>query len=380
MSEQTWAGVLDELLADVDTLVDRFIQILVSDPAYGHSSIPLSELRSAGRDVFVALIQFLSDPAANHVVLKQIASELGTRRANDGIPLESLVGAIRLDFSILWSALSDPKHGLPPEIQVEHGQRVWEAVEIYTAQVHTYYLEAKRAQDIVDRETVLRNLTILFGEVAPGQAALTRIAATLRVDEHANFRLVAVARSALPNTLQRLTPHVSGRIFSIEIAHQGLLFWETKVPVWHDATTEESMALSAVSCGVAPVARGMNELRGAATVAREVLSDLPAGLVGAYTPMDRWRTIAHHRMALVGCDPRTMIERQLERVPVADRDRLIQTARIYLRTGSLSVTAQQEYCHRNTVINRLDSFAKLTGVDLRQPSGAALGLLALEST
>lgn len=380
MSEQTWAGVLEELLLDVDSLVDQFMQILAPDPAYGKSSISLSELRAVDREIFVALIQFLGDPVANREQLRALAADLGTRRAIDGIPLDTLVAAIRLDFSIIWSALSNPKYGLPPEIQVVHGQRVWEAVEIYTAQVHMHYSEALRAQDLLDRETVLRNLALLFGDSAPGQADLARIAGTLRISEHANFRLVAVNRTDLPTTLQRLAPRVHGRIFGLELAHQAVVFWETMAPVWQDLGAEESLAVSTVPCAVAPIARGMSELGDAAVVAREVLSDLPVGLVGAYTPIDRWRTIAHHRMALVGCDPRTMIERRLEQVPAADRDRLIQTARVYLRTGSLSVTAEQEYCHRNTVINRLDSFAKLTGVDVRQPSGAALGVLALEST
>lgn len=380
VSEKTWAGVLAELLLDVDSLVDQFMRILALDPAYGKSSLSLSELRAVDREIFVALIQFLSDPVANRGRLTQLAAELGTRRATDGIPLDTLVAAIRLDFSIIWSALSNPKYGLPAEIQVVHGQRVWEAVEIYTAQVHVHYSEALRARDLLDRETELRSLALLFGDTAPGQADLARIAGTLRVDESANFRLIAVNRTDLPSVLQSLAPRVPRRLFGLELAHQAVVLWETKAQVWQDLAAEESLAVSAVPCAVAPIARGVGELRGAAVIAREVLSDLPVGLVGAHTPLDRWRTIAHHRMALVGCDPRTMVERRLEQVPSADRDRLVQTARIYLRTGSLSVTAEQEYCHRNTVINRLDSFAKLTGVDVRQPAGAALGMLALEAT
>lgn len=378
MTEQTWVGVLDDLLLDVDSLVDQFIQILAPDPAYGKSSLSLAELRAVDRDVFVALIQFLRDPVANRGNLRQLAADLGSRRAIDGIPLENLVAAIRLDFSILWAALSNPKYGLPPEIQVAHGQRVWEAVEIYTAQVHMHYSEALRARDLLDRETELRNLALLFGDSTPGQADLARIAGTLRIEENANFRLVAVNRADLPSVLQRLAPRVPGRIFGSELAHQAVVFWETKAPVWQDLAAEESAAVSAVPCAVAPIARGVSELRQAAVSAREVLSDLPVGLVGAHTPLDRWRTIAHHRMALVGCDPRNLISRRLDRVPETDRERLLQTARIFLRTGSLSLTAEREYCHRNTVINRLDSFAKITGIDLRQPSGAALGVLALD--
>ncbi|WP_404290994.1 helix-turn-helix domain-containing protein [Glutamicibacter arilaitensis] len=377
MAEQTWAGVLDELLVDVDSLVDEFIRILAPDPAYGQSSISLAELRAVDREVFVALIQFLRDPVANHGQLKRLASELGARRATDGIPLENLVAAIRLDFNIIWSALSNPKYGLPADIQVAHGQRVWEAVEIYTAQVHTHYSEALRAKDLLDRETQLRNLALLFGESTPGQADLARIAGTLRIEEHANFRVVATNRADLPRALRRLEPRVTGRIFGLELAHEALIFWETNAPAWQQLSSEESSAVSVVPCAVAPIARGISELRAAAGIAREVLADLPLGMAGAHTPLDRWRTIAHHRMALVGCDPRSMVFRLLERVPEADRERLLQTARIYLSTGSLSMTAEREYCHRNTVINRLDSFAKLTGVDLRQPSGTALGLLAL---
>jgi len=41
-------------------------------------------------------------------------------------------------------------------------------------------------------------------------------------------------------------------------------------------------------------------------------------------------------------------------------------------------TAAALYCHRNTVINRLNRFTSLTGYDITVPSQAAAVFLALE--
>ncbi|MFG2946225.1 helix-turn-helix domain-containing protein [Streptomyces adustus] len=59
---------------------------------------------------------------------------------------------------------------------------------------------------------------------------------------------------------------------------------------------------------------------------------------------------------------------------VHERRRLVETVRHYLDTGSIKATAEALYCHRNTVVKRLDRFQELAGVDLRIPRQAALVL------
>jgi DNA-binding PucR family transcriptional regulator len=60
-----------------------------------------------------------------------------------------------------------------------------------------------------------------------------------------------------------------------------------------------------------------------------------------------------------------------------ERTRLIDTIRVYLRTGSVAATAAAMYCHRNTVVNRLNRFGDLTGHDVTRPDHAAAVSVAL---
>ena len=45
--------------------------------------------------------------------------------------------------------------------------------------------------------------------------------------------------------------------------------------------------------------------------------------------------------------------------------------RSYLATGSIAQSADQLFCHRNTLMNRLRRFTDLTGIDVTIPQQAA---------
>jgi DNA-binding PucR family transcriptional regulator len=45
--------------------------------------------------------------------------------------------------------------------------------------------------------------------------------------------------------------------------------------------------------------------------------------------------------------------------------------RNFLHTGNITTTAQELFCHRNTILNRLNRFQELTGIDLAVPAQAA---------
>src|SRR5680860_103679 len=180
VSERAWQEALKQLMADVDDLVDQFVQLIVTDTAYAQSTMPMAELRAVDREGCEVLIGVLRDPEAHAAALEQFASALGTRRAHGGIPVGSLVAAIRHDFNILWLALRDPKYGLPAEVLVQHGQLVWEAVEIYSMHVHTHYSDARLAAEVSNREVSFQRLAALFDGNPPTHADYARIARDLR--------------------------------------------------------------------------------------------------------------------------------------------------------------------------------------------------------
>jgi DNA-binding PucR family transcriptional regulator len=51
-----------------------------------------------------------------------------------------------------------------------------------------------------------------------------------------------------------------------------------------------------------------------------------------------------------------------------------------MRTGSVSETARECFCHRNTVLNRIKAFGELTSLDLNVPGDLALAYLFVEKT
>ena len=56
---------------------------------------------------------------------------------------------------------------------------------------------------------------------------------------------------------------------------------------------------------------------------------------------------------------------------------VVDTVGAYLKSGSTKDVAALLHCHRNTVVNRLQSFKAQTGLDVTVPSQAALALAAL---
>ena len=67
----------------------------------------------------------------------------------------------------------------------------------------------------------------------------------------------------------------------------------------------------------------------------------------------------------------------LDRCTPHERQRLLHVARSYGRTGSIKETAEELYCHRNTVVNRLHSLKEVIGLDMTVPDQAALALVVL---
>ena len=94
-------GRLDELLAQAFTARVREI------PEYGDSQVTVLEIRDTARETFRRLIHGLRGGPARTARdgLLAFASDLGSKRARAGIPPESLTSAVRLDFSILWADL-----------------------------------------------------------------------------------------------------------------------------------------------------------------------------------------------------------------------------------------------------------------------------------
>ena len=89
-----------------------------------------------------------------------------------------------------------------------------------------------------------------------------------------------------------------------------------------------------------------------------------------------WPRLARDALRDEGLDIRARVDQPLQRLRAPDRRTLVTTVLGYLELGSVSAVAEREFCHRNTVLNRLRRFEELTGLDVTVPDDAAIVVLA----
>jgi hypothetical protein len=374
-----WQSLVKDVSNGLPELVERFLARILSDSAYSESGLTMEDLRSSSHRSFAAMLAALREGDGELAELGEIAADLGIRRARQRVPLESLVRAIRLDFSVLWEALSDPALGADPALLVRNAELVWETVDLFAARVQERYLAELEDIERADADLQHQYLTQLLAPSEPSAADLARIAGALRVETGAAFLVAAIDRNDSLTVRRRLRarPPRDSAIFTYDQGHHTLVIrrrdpWAEELPGFLEVSLFAGMA-----AGLAPAAQGVAGIRAAATAAREIMKDLPMGSMGIFTLRDRWLSIAAHRLAQVGCEPARLVYPALSHCTEQERERLIEAATVFLELGSLVDTAASLHCHRNTVVNRLASFEKYTGLNLQKPRDAAAALLAL---
>ena len=137
--------------------------------------------------------------------------------------------------------------------------------------------------------------------------------------------------------------------------------------------------LQGTPCGVSPEVSGLTELPRAVTLATATARVLPPDATEPHRLEDSWLDVLVHRAGDLGRDLAADVFGGLHAgAPPAEADRLLETVQVHLSgSGSVADTAAALYCQRNTIQQRLNRFAELTGRDPRRPEDAALVVLAL---
>lgn len=376
-----WESLVDAVAGQLPDLVEKFLARILPDPAYGESGLTLEDLRRSSHSSFSAMLAALGGRGPDVETLGTIAADLGARRARQGVPLESLVRAIRMDFSVLWEALSAPSLGADPALLVEKAEVVWRTVDLFASCVQERYLAELEEIERADADLQHQYLTQLLAAAEPSAADLARIAGALRVDARAAFLVAAIDRNDSLTVRRRLRarPPRDADIFTYDKGHHTLVIRRRDASAGERLTFQEASLFDGMAAGVAPPAEGIAGVRIAVSAAREIMADLPMGSVGVFTLRHRWLSITAHRLAQVGCGPGQFVFPSLRRCTDQERERLLEAVGVFLEAGSLIETAARLHCHRNTVVNRLAAFEKHTGLNLQKPRDAAAALLALAS-
>ena len=384
---QRWAELVELLHGRIDALAEAFAARVVEIPEYAERQVGSGDLEVTARETFRRLVDGLrgqkqhpgSAPGAGAEPemesLLGFAADLGAKRARAGIPPEALISAVRLDFSIIWEGLLQIADAEDAALLASRVDRVWRVVDEFATRTHTSYLTERvrmaQEESSIRREFIAR----LFNQSSPSAETVSQVAAALGVDPGAHFGLVAASGAAAVALRKAATGPGSGqqhrsRFFVHEFGGNTYAFWP--LPPHREAGRPAVPAvLGSIPCGYIPDVAGLRALPSAARTAESLASLLQPSDAGPLSAEAAWARLAKQQLDDAGLDLLAELDTALSVCRGGERDRLEETVRAFLATGSITVTAQQLFCHRNTILNRIGRFQELTGVDLAVPAQAA---------
>ncbi|WP_120522330.1 helix-turn-helix domain-containing protein [Arthrobacter celericrescens] len=363
-----WDGLLTRLAAQVPRMAAGFVERISAIPEYASGGVTTEELLTTAKQTFEQLVAALRNGRTElDGELASAARALGGRRARAGIPPESLMSAVRLDFPVIWTellALVDPADGAALNSRVEE---VWNVVDQYATQTRNGYLDERvrmaHEEAVVERDFIAQ----VFAPGGQGPESLQRIGAALGLDPEAALSLAA-ARGEAGAVLRTLgvAPAVRSRVYIYESGDLVYGFW--KIPAGGSPLPP---GLSRIPCGLVPSVRGLAGIRDAALEAEALARVAHEGDDGPLDTESAWPRVARRLLEDARLPLRAAVDRSLEACRPSERERLEETARSILATGNVTATAAALFCHRNTILNRMARFQEVTGIDLSVPEQAA---------
>lgn len=373
------AELARQCLEEIDSLVGVWVECVRPTRTAYAERVGDEDFRTTAWQAFELLLRTVAQLPVPEPIAS-VSERVGEQRARQGVPLDSLVEAARLDFRVVWAALVR-KAGEERSAQlVGSAYQVWEAVEkhvtgIMTAYQRTVLEMGRRTEDerrmwfarLLDSEG--RNPTVV------GDAALA-----LGFDVGSDY-LCAVALPQDGDGMRRAAAEL--RALDVPVQLQAVASDVVLTVRLDRRTTPDKVLarLAGTACGVAPAA-SLASVPRAVVLATATLRVLPPDANGPQRLEDSWLDVLVHRAEDFGRDLADDVLSGLNApdVPDAEAQRLLETVRLHLSgSGSIADTAAALYCHRNTVQHRFQRFAQLTGRDVRRHEDAALVALALRA-
>ncbi|WP_344329377.1 helix-turn-helix domain-containing protein [Streptomyces macrosporus] len=362
-----------DCLDHLEELIERYVAEVADFEGY-RSTVDTEDLRATARDCFELLLRLIGGLPMRED-LRGVSDRLGRRRAHQGVPLERMLQAVRMDFRVLWTVFLER---VPPEELSEltrEAVRVWDAVEFHTVRAHAGYLDEVA---VLARERE-RERAALMGRLLSSdgrdQQLVAQVATLLRVSAQDDF-VVAIAPPASQDAMRRaVAARPAGLVAHLQ-QHQGVLVLVARLPRGGDRALPPAW-LEGVPCAVGPPARGLARVPGVVRAAEAIAVAMDPAADGPVTLTDAWMPVATAGLGPIADMLADSVLSGLDPLPPHERERLLETVTVYCDSGSVAETAAALYCHRNTVLNRLRRFTELTGFDPTRPREAATVLFAL---
>lgn len=377
-----WRVLIDELIADLDAIAERFVERSSSVPAYASGPIPRQDVRRTARDSIGALLELAREHDGEQgsvsatEQVQAIADRIGVRRARADVQLDDLLSAVRLDFSIIWDELIRIAEERDAMLLVTRANSLWLAVDEYADRVRESYL---RERELMRREASAARHELLeriFHPTPLGEDLSERVRTEFRFRPDDRF-IVAFAHAAEAQALEE-SAAVLRRAGVLGVTHAR---GADRLALWAQPRTARDRqrvddTLSGLRCGLVDDIPDLDQIAAAAHTAARLAASLTPEDAGALRVMVGWPRLAREALRDEGLDIRARVDQPLQRLRAPDRRTLVTTVLGYLELGSVSAVAEREFCHRNTVLNRLRRFEELTGLDVTVPDDAAIVVLA----
>ncbi|WP_284753042.1 helix-turn-helix domain-containing protein [Arthrobacter sp. efr-133-R2A-120] len=386
-----WGELVEGLHGRLEELVELFVTRVQEIPEYADNRVSLPELRNTARETFRRLIDGLRDERFRHSnshgsqdSLARFSSELGAKRARAGISPEALISAVRLDFSILWADLLQISDTEDAVLLTSHVDQVWRVVDEFATQTHSSY-SSERVRMAQEESNIRREfIARLFSKSELSADTISQAAAALVTDPEARFSIVAASGDAASKLRTIATQggwlQPSQRLYVHEFGGSTYVFWalpraygggSSGTPRQDEGTAYVPAPITGIPCGYVEGFSGLRALPSAARTAERLALLLQPADRGPLTAAAAWARLAKQQLQDAGLDLWADLESALSKCRDGERERLTETVRHFLHTGNITTTAQELFCHRNTILNRLNRFQELTGIDLAVPAQAA---------
>ncbi|MEV6247442.1 helix-turn-helix domain-containing protein [Streptomyces sp. NPDC051742] len=372
------------MLADIDRLTDRAVDDIRAHSGTYASGAPVTreDLWEICRDNLLRALEDFGGLEATGGDFEWAARETGRRRAEQGVPLDTVLQAYRRGGRVLWQVMAEHlrvragRESDSRDVELDMASGVWETIDRYSvAMADAYRIAQLELQSRQDTRRVALFEALLDGR-ADDPAVASAAAAALGVPAVDRYVVVVAAQdpAAPPHPSPVLEAQGmwsfwrprSGRYAGIvRLPRRDAPAGRPAAPGRGDEATRALLAAlrerTGATAGISPEFERLSQAGRALRLAEQTLRTLRAGS-GEVAVFD-------DRLAQVLLSGRTDIAERIVTVhlgPVlatgGERAALLTTLRVWLDHGcSASRAAERLYCHRNTVLNRIGRIAELTG-------------------
>ncbi|WP_190818464.1 helix-turn-helix domain-containing protein [Saccharopolyspora pogona] len=370
LADRDWQKLVAHLHDNLDQLVANFLAELGSLANYAGGLVDREDVeRTAHTTLEMLTLRLGGWPLREEHI--GAARSVGIRRARQGVGRDHLFDAVRMDFRVIWSTLTQYADESMDAALVRNLSHVMAVVDEYVVEVQDAYLTESAILSQDSRLHTNRFVSRLFAADQTGKDVVDDIARALGVASDATFEVVHIGREGA-------------------LAVQGALAHGTLDPTWLTLDREGGYLLfreqrgtpvdefiSSQPGGIIKGVSGLAAVPAAASSAARLAGFSRSFGDGLISWKDGWIAAAAQILEREIPGFGGEISTSLGACKEHDRERIVECVITFCRTGSVKATASRLKCHRNTVVNRLASFRELTGLDVAIPLQAATALVAL---